>query len=336
MARTEARLDATGAVPRRHSAGPSQKQRLGAGSAANRLGAGRMPPPTGEIERQAAFDHAEAANDPAAGRGGFADAPDCRKPSLRAGSAYLSRQYAAEKQRTSCRMQRSPRPSARHRPGAGSRARAQCALTPPNVGITRITRIRGRAGKAQRLPPLAKAGHSPIVREYRRNRVPAGTFFPTVNPDRPPVGIAGGANRCLAGCGLAGSAPAHPLNRPRRRFERVRGRGPRRTASRKASICTTSNSDRRSIRFTVKKNVPPGTRLRRYSGTIGLCPALARGGRRCAFPPYCILVIRVIPSSESARIEHERGFRHPVDDARKGAGCVHAARGCPVLSRVLS
>ncbi len=60
----------------------------------------------------------------------------------------------------------------------------------------------------------------------------------------------------------------------------------RRTASRNASICVTSKSDRRSSRFTVKKNVPPGTRLRRYSGTVGLCPAFARGGRRCAFPPY--------------------------------------------------
>jgi hypothetical protein len=37
-----------------------------------------------------------------------------------------------------------------------------------------------------------------------------------------------------------------------------------RTASRNASICVTSNSDRRSSRFAVKKNVPPGTRLRRY------------------------------------------------------------------------
>src|SRR5438105_12121011 len=36
-------------------------------------------------------------------------------------------------------------------------------------------------GKAQRLPPLAKAGHSLIVPEYRRNRVPGGTFFFTVN-----------------------------------------------------------------------------------------------------------------------------------------------------------
>ena len=36
-------------------------------------------------------------------------------------------------------------------------------------------------GKAQRLPPLREPGHTPIVPDYRRNRVPGGTFFFTVN-----------------------------------------------------------------------------------------------------------------------------------------------------------
>jgi hypothetical protein len=36
-----------------------------------------------------------------------------------------------------------------------------------------------------------------------------------------------------------------------------------RTASRNASFCITNRCERRSSRFTVKKNVPPGTRLRR-------------------------------------------------------------------------
>jgi hypothetical protein len=37
----------------------------------------------------------------------------------------------------------------------------------------------------------------------------------------------------------------------------------RRTALRNISICVTNRSERGSRRFTVKKKVPPGTRLRR-------------------------------------------------------------------------
>jgi hypothetical protein len=65
MARTEARLDATGAVPRRHSAGPSRNR--GWEPVAPRTDWARVDATAeAEIERQAAFDHAEAANDPAA------------------------------------------------------------------------------------------------------------------------------------------------------------------------------------------------------------------------------------------------------------------------------
>ena len=52
-------------------------------------------------------------------------------------------------------------------------------------------------------------------------------------------------------------------------------------------------------------------------------PGFGKGRKALRFSALRIFVIRVIPSSGgSARIEHERGFRHAVDDARKGAGCV--------------
>jgi hypothetical protein len=45
-----------------------------------------------------------------------------------------------------------------------------------------------RAEKRERIPPLGKLGHTPGVPDYRRNRVPGGTFFFTVNL-RDPVRI---------------------------------------------------------------------------------------------------------------------------------------------------
>ena len=36
-------------------------------------------------------------------------------------------------------------------------------------------------GKAERIPPSEKLGHIPGMPDYRRNRVPGGTFFFTVN-----------------------------------------------------------------------------------------------------------------------------------------------------------
>ncbi len=64
MARTEARLDATGAVTRRRSAGPPRK---GWEPVEPRTDWGRVDATTeAEIERQAAFDDAEAAKDAAA------------------------------------------------------------------------------------------------------------------------------------------------------------------------------------------------------------------------------------------------------------------------------
>jgi hypothetical protein len=38
-----------------------------------------------------------------------------------------------------------------------------------------------RAEKAQRIPPFRKLGHISRMPDYRRNRVPGGTFFFTVN-----------------------------------------------------------------------------------------------------------------------------------------------------------
>jgi hypothetical protein len=89
MARTEARLDATGAVTRRRSAGPPRNR--GWEPVEPRTDWARVDATTdAEIERQAAFDDAEAAKEAAAWCGAFAGVPDCHKSSLRAGSAYLS------------------------------------------------------------------------------------------------------------------------------------------------------------------------------------------------------------------------------------------------------
>ena len=38
-----------------------------------------------------------------------------------------------------------------------------------------------RAEKRKRIPPFCEAGHTPAMPDYRRNRVPGGTFFFTVN-----------------------------------------------------------------------------------------------------------------------------------------------------------
>ena len=38
-----------------------------------------------------------------------------------------------------------------------------------------------RAEKRERIPPFAEGGHTPCMPNYRRNRVPGGTFFFTVN-----------------------------------------------------------------------------------------------------------------------------------------------------------
>src|SRR5438128_11662261 len=35
--------------------------------------------------------------------------------------------------------------------------------------------------KRKRIPPFVNAGHTPLMPDYRRNRVPGGTFFFTVN-----------------------------------------------------------------------------------------------------------------------------------------------------------
>jgi len=115
MARTEARLDATGAVTRRRSAGPWEP-------AEPRTDWARVDATTdAEIERQAAFDDAEAAKDAAAW---------VRRVRRRAG---LSQAAAG------C----GPRSFARDRPSAGSRARAECELNHPHPGASTSNRAGG-------------------------------------------------------------------------------------------------------------------------------------------------------------------------------------------------
>ena len=98
MARTEARLDATGAVTRRRSAGPWEPVEPRTDWA--RVDATTEP----EIERQAAFDDAEAAKDAAAWvRRVCRLAPDFHKLNSRGGSAYPSRQCAVGNKGSSCR-----------------------------------------------------------------------------------------------------------------------------------------------------------------------------------------------------------------------------------------
>lgn len=58
-----------------------------------------------------------------------------------------------------------------------------------------------------RLPPLPNAGHTPVMPDYRRNRVPGGTFFFTVNLlDRRSDLLVIQTDAC--GMRLGGSAPA--------------------------------------------------------------------------------------------------------------------------------
>jgi hypothetical protein len=110
MARTEARLDATGAVTRRRSTGLWEP-------VAPRTDWARVDATTNaEIERQAAFDDAEAAKDAAAW---------VRRVRRRAGLSQA--EFAA-----GC----GPRPSARDRPSAGSRARAECELNCRSMDLT--------------------------------------------------------------------------------------------------------------------------------------------------------------------------------------------------------
>jgi hypothetical protein len=97
MARIEARLEATGAVSRRRSAGPWEPVEP-------RTDWTRVDATTEvEIERQAASDDAEAAKDAAAWVRAFAGVPDFHKPSSRRGSVYLLRQCAIGNEASSSR-----------------------------------------------------------------------------------------------------------------------------------------------------------------------------------------------------------------------------------------
>ena len=122
MARTEARLDATGAVTRRRSAGPWE-------AVEPRTDWPRVDATTEvEIERQAASDDAEAAKDAAAWvrrvrrRAGLSQAEFGARIGV---SVATVRGGAGEARAARC----GPRPSAGDRPGAGSRARAQRELS---------------------------------------------------------------------------------------------------------------------------------------------------------------------------------------------------------------
>jgi hypothetical protein len=44
-----------------------------------------------------------------------------------------------------------------------------------------IKASRRRAGKREHIPPFAETGHTRLMPEYRRNRVPGGIFFLTLN-----------------------------------------------------------------------------------------------------------------------------------------------------------
>ena len=50
----------------------------------------------------------------------------------------------------------------------------------PSLAAAELSSKR-RAEKRKRIPPFSKAGHTPRMPDYRRNRVPGGTFFFTVN-----------------------------------------------------------------------------------------------------------------------------------------------------------
>src|ERR1700730_10839760 len=63
-----------------------------------------------------------------------------------------------------------------------------------------------------------------------------------------------------------------------------RSRRPAQNAVRNASTRSTSADERRSASVTVKKNVPPGTKLRRNLTIERFCP-----GYRCAHPGYVLL-----------------------------------------------
>jgi hypothetical protein len=44
-----------------------------------------------------------------------------------------------------------------------------------------VSAQQAQGGKAQRIPPSLKVRHTASMPDYRRNRVPGGTFFFTVN-----------------------------------------------------------------------------------------------------------------------------------------------------------
>src|SRR5690348_6312469 len=58
---------------------------------------------------------------------------------------------------------------------------AACATASRRYGYFSPRVQQASGGKAERIPPFRKLGHIPSMPDYRRNRVPGGTFFFTVN-----------------------------------------------------------------------------------------------------------------------------------------------------------
>jgi hypothetical protein len=85
----------------------------------------------------------------------------------------------------------------------------------------RYDRSKRRAEKRERIPPYSKA-YSPCVPDYRRTRVPGGTFFFKGQLARPSLRSVGDANSRAGGRCSAGAAPrALPhrrLGRPSRPY----------------------------------------------------------------------------------------------------------------------
>ena len=114
-----------------------------------------------------------------------------------------------------------------------------------------------------------------------------------------------------------------------------------RTASRNAPTCVTSKSDRRSSRFTVKKNVPPRTRLddnparREYARLWGKAEGAAlfrptHGCDRRTTGEESGLFGRPLRHTERAAVNSGRrtpSRRRPIPDALPGATTARAVRG---------
>jgi len=66
--------------------------------------------------------------------------------------------------------------------GSNASGRGLAAAASPLAPVFGVPcRSKRRAEKRKRIPPFSEAGHTLFMPDYRRNRVPGGTFFFTVN-----------------------------------------------------------------------------------------------------------------------------------------------------------